>query len=1734
MTLAFMVFTTASAWADTGNEADGVDYIDANGVLKNTATDGIDGNDSPTVLTGSDFSTTLNDGWYVVTGSDVTYDQGITIDGDVHLILADGASMNISSQNHGINFEGYGRSLTIYGQAQGTGSLTAKRITDNSYYGIFVEGGSVTVNGGNVTAEAPETGIYVNDGVFTVNGGNVTAKGNNGINIYNYGDIALNGGNVTVTNNILFNDGSFTLAGGTITAGYYSVPEGTITIASGWTYTDGSSASLTGSIGKPADGTTYQPAWKGGGTSATDPYVIKTTAGLDLLAKRVNSGEDSYSGKYFQLGADIEYTGTNTYTAIGSQNKPFRGHFDGNNHTISGIRIDKNDYFQGLFGCINGEGDNKAEVKNVILDNAIIEASVGCGGIVGYNEGGIIENCHVNSNVTIQANQNNSFYLGGIAGFNHSGCTINGCTSAAKIRRSGDNGEEYGGIAGRNEGTVSNCLYLASTIEGTKSVGAIVGKNSGTVSNCYFTDSGLNKNAIGTGTAGTNCGPARTLTLGEGITLDATATAYGPLTAYGDFALSYNDGYKTILYSTKGNQVALSYTGTVPDGYVFGGITATAGTLSGNDTDGYTLTMPHFDVTVTATLISTSGTCGKTENDNVTWAVTDEDQNGTYETITISGTGKMADYGSNNQPWVAFRSDITTVVIENGVTYIGANAFYGYSNLSTVSGGSNVTSVGSYVFNATKWLDNLPTGLTYVGHVAYRFKGNGTSVTLDENTTQIAENCFHGSGLASIVIPASVTSIGENAFYNCINLTSATFAEGSLLESIGRCAFYSCKSLTEITIPEEVTFVGEYAFASCDNLKKCTLLGSKVIFEDYVFESFGGEPSLYASLEALSSYHERFQEMHVSESKIVGMLTAKEGEPGEYWTSFCSVYSHEVPSDAKIYKATISGTKLVLTELTNDKVVNCGQTVIMKTTSPAILLPGCTSYGKNDFSGNQLTATFDEVSYPGNAYVLDIREGSGVGLYRLGENEKVGACEAYLQYSGSTACEFFPIPFTFANLQAKLNASSTDAKAPTVITLDRDVVYASSDTKSLEVAQGHHAIIDLNGHTIDRHLSEATSSGEVIKVMNNNSNTNPATLVIRDSQGGGQITGGYTQAGGGGIFVSGKLTLEGGTICGNHANGNGGAVNISGTFTMKGGCITNNSCGSYGSGIYTNGGTIYLQGGTITGNKGSEAIYTDHDLNVIGRYDVSGNTLADGKTEAPDIVLVSKVINIAGAISPVNPATVAFASGGPTLTSGWSTYMSTGDPADCFTTPFASSNIVARIGDELHLGTPEAIYWHGDYAHDGTSEEKAYIITTPEGLEYLATYVNDGNSTNGKYFKLGNDIDMSCISNFTPIGDNSHMFMGVFDGQDYTISGLTINQPDNDYIGLFDKNDGLIQNVIISGASITGQCYVGGIAGKNNETIKNCFVIGTSIIAYDLGGAILGENMNGSLYNNYYHNCTLITQIHDPATTFIGTKNGDYSNHNGAMQVLALIDDADNTNVFADMDGFAKGVYLEGRTLYRDGGWNTLCLPFTINANEIAASPLAGAEIRALSSSSLENGTLTLTFTPATGEGAVTYIEAGKPYIIRWAEAATNIVNPLFRGVTMGTNNRNFTSIDGKVSFKGTYAPITFTEENKSILFLGEENTLYYPQPDLTDPEHPKYPGINAFRAYFHLSDGVGVKAFKLNFGDEVIDRVVEISTSGNDDMSKGAWYDIQGRRFNGKPAKAGIYIYGNRKIVIN
>ena len=141
------------------------------------------------------------------------------------------------------------------------------------------------------------------------------------------------------------------------------------------------------------------------------------------------------------------------------------------------------------------------------------------------------------------------------------------------------------------------------------------------------------------------------------------------------------------------------------------------------------------------------------------------------------------------------------------------------------------------------------------------------------------------------------------------------------------------------------------------------------------------------------------------------------------------------------------------------------------------------------------------------------------------------------------------------------------------------------------------------------------------------------------------------------------------------------------------------------------------------------------------------------------------------------------------------------------------------------------------------------------------------------------------------------------------------------------------------------------------------------------------------------------------------------------------------------------------------------------------------------------------------------------------------------------------TSADGKVTFQGTYSYIQYTNEDRSVLFLGTQNKLYWPLPALFDPTKPYdelwnpwvYPNIGAFRAYFQLNgitvgnpnSGASGLNIVLNFdGDATSIRSLSPDPSPSREGSE-YWYDMSGRKLSQQPTQKGVYIHNGRKVVI-
>ena len=213
----------------------------------------------------------------------------------------------------------------------------------------------------------------------------------------------------------------------------------------------------------------------------------------------------------------------------------------------------------------------------------------------------------------------------------------------------------------------------------------------------------------------------------------------------------------------------------------------------------------------------------------------------------------------------AFRgnSTITSIVIPEGVTSIGDDAFDGCNNLKLVinysdlplqRGSSSYGYVGYYadrVINVDNFIGDYAFKTKDGVHYLTGYIGDDTELTLPNDyqgeNYQIGEHAFDNySSLTSISIPEGVTSIGASAFYNCSSLTDINIPEG--VTSIGASAFSYC-SLTSITIPEKLTSIQRYTFSNCSGLKELTLgKGLKKIDEGSFFSSTGLEKiTIYAT-----------------------------------------------------------------------------------------------------------------------------------------------------------------------------------------------------------------------------------------------------------------------------------------------------------------------------------------------------------------------------------------------------------------------------------------------------------------------------------------------------------------------------------------------------------------------------------------------------------------------------------------------------------------------------------------------------------------------------------------------------------------------------------------------------------------------------------------------------------------------------------------------------------------------
>ena len=250
------------------------------------------------------------------------------------------------------------------------------------------------------------------------------------------------------------------------------------------------------------------------------------------------------------------------------------------------------------------------------------------------------------------------------------------------------------------------------------------------------------------------------------------------------------------------------------------------------------------------------------------------------------------------------------------------------------------------------------------------------------------------------------------------------------------------------------------------------------------------------------------------------------------------------------------------------------------------------------------------------------------------------------------------------------------------------------------------------------------------------------------------------------------------------------------------------------------------------------------------------------------------------------------------------------------------------------------------------------------------------------------------------------------------------------------------------------------------------------------------------------------------------------------IPTLELANDAtDISTIIADNAGKYANVTLTGRTLFKDGKWNTICLPFDVT---IAGSPLDGEGVTAktLVGATVTSNHVSLDF----GNANLTELEAGKPYIIKWKEMTKgtgDIVDPVFENVliknTLVPNEDN-----SDVHFIGYYDALVLDPVNgTSLIPAADVDNIYYMTAQNTLKYTDQLRTLKSLRAYFWFSDALvnssPTRSFTLNFGDGESSGIISIDS----EQLESNWYTIDGKMLDKQPTRKGVYIKDGVKVVI-
>lgn len=415
----------------------------------------------------------------------------------------------------------------------------------------------------------------------------------------------------------------------------------------------------------------------------------------------------------------------------------------------------------------------------------------------------------------------------------------------------------------------------------------------------------------------------------------------------------------------------------------------------------------------------------------------------------------------------------------------------------------------------------------------------------------------------------------------------------------------------------------------------------------------------------------------------------------------------------------------------------------------------------------------------------------------------------------------------------------------------------------------------------------------------------------------------------------------------------------------------------------------------------------------------------------------------------------------------------------------------------------------------------------------------------------------------------------------------TITSSSNTCFGGFVGKAEGASSVATAAVTITNSLFDPRAVSVTSTTGSYTFVIAGSHSSVSIGAEAYA--FYTKLLGAQNHGGTLVTASAYIPTEPSTTSYGMVDIYTGGLLYNGVFYSTNHEGFYDDMDNMPLVNYylnrgtvnakFNGRKLYKDGDWNTLCLPFNMTAEQLSAAktteghPLYGATIWEMDVTGWYNPSnersdakdatfcyqTALKEAPDDDEKYLLYlyfqdannIEAGKPYLVKWSKpdgydtnpSNFDISNPVFENVTIKASLSTIESDDGSVLFVPVFSPIVLEKGNWQNLYVGANNILRYPSPtkDFT---------LKTFRGYFQLMAGDESASDPLAPSLDIVSNIDDNNeTTGIITMSdefatphsaqqrrskmSDVWYTLDGRKLDGKPTKKGLYIHNGNKLVI-